>query len=332
MEQEVVDRVNRRLDELYRRHLSLHDDEVVSYYESGAGYCKPESLGVEHKRFSICLATTDGEVFVAGDHGHRFALQSISKMFVYGLALEACGRERVLARVGVEPSGDAFNSIVFDERHNRPFNPMVNAGALATTDLVGDERTMEPALGRILGTLELFAGNEDLQVDEDVFQAEMRTADRNRATAYLMRSEGMLEGDVEATLALYLRQCSVRVTCKELALMAATLANGGVNPTTGERALGSRHVRDVLSVMHTCGMYDFAGEWAYRVGIPAKSGVSGGVLAVVPGKLGIGVFSPGLDAYGNSVRGTAVCEEVSERLGLHVFADHREDVLLGPGR
>ena len=114
--------------------------------------------------------------------------------------------------------------------------------------------------------------------------------------------------------------------------MAATLANGGVNPATGERALGARHVRDVLSVMHTCGMYDFAGEWAYRVGIPAKSGVSGGVLAVVPGKLGIGVFSPSLDAYGNSVRGTAVCEEISERLGLHVFADHREDALLGPAR
>jgi glutaminase len=129
-----------------------------------------------------------------------------------------------------------------------------------------------------------------LEVDEDVFEAEMRTADRNRATAYLMRSEGMLDGDVEATLALYLRQCSVRVTCRELALMAATLANGGVSPATGERALGSRHVRDVLSVMHTCGMYDFAREWAYRVGIPAKSGVSGSVLAVVPGKLGIGVW------------------------------------------
>jgi glutaminase len=210
---------------------------------------------------------------------------------------------------------------------------MVNAGALATTDLVGNgEDTTEPALGRILDTLRRYAGNEDLYVEEDIFGAEMRTADRNRATAYLMRSEGMLEGDVEATLALYLRQCSVCVTCRELALMAATLANGGVNPATGERALGSRHVRDVLSVMHTCGMYDFAGEWAYGVGIPAKSGVSGGVLAVVPGKLGIGVFSPGLDAYGNSVRGTAVCEEISERLGLHVFADHREDALLGPGR
>jgi glutaminase len=330
--QEIRARVDRRLEELYRRHLSLHDDEVEGYYESGVGYHRPEIPGAEQKSFSICLATTDGEVFVAGDHDLPFALQSISKSFVYELALEACGRERVLARVGVEPSGDAFNSIVFDERPNRPFNPMVNAGGLATTNLVGDGDAAEPALARILDVLRRYAGNGDLEVDEDVFEAEMRTADRNRATAYLMRSEGMLEGDVEATLALYLRQCSVRVTCRELALMAATLANGGVNPATGERAFGSRHLRDILSVMYTCGMYDFAGEWAYRVGIPPKSGVSGGVLAVVPGKLGLGVYSPGLDAYGNSVRGTAVCEEISERLGLHVFADHREDALLGPGR
>jgi glutaminase len=330
--QEIRARVDRRLEELYRRHLSLHDDEVEGYYESGVGYHRPEIPGAEQKSFSICLATTDGEVFVAGDHDLPFALQSISKSFVYGLALEACGRERVLARVGVEPSGDAFNSIVFDERHNRPFNPMVNAGALATTDLVGDGDAAEPALAHILNVLRRYPGNGDLEVDEDVFEAEMRTADRNRATAYLMRSEGMLEGDVEATLALYLRQCSVHVTCRELALMAATLANGGVNPATAERAFGSRHLRDILSVMYICGMYDFAGEWAYRVGIPAKSGVSGGVLAVVPGKLGLGVYSPGLDAYGNSVRGTAVCEEISQRLGLHVFADHREDALLGPGR
>ena len=175
------------------------------------------------------------------------------------------------------------------------------------------------------------AGNESLEVDEDIFQAEMRTADRNRAMAYLMRSEGMLAGDVEATLALYLRQCAINVTCHDLALMAATLANVGANPATGERALAPRYVRDVLSVMHTCGMYDFAGQWAYRLGIPAKSGVSGGIPAVVPGKLGIGVFSPGLDAYGNSVRGPAVCEEISERFGLHVFADAGEDALLGPG-
>lgn len=330
--QETRDRVDRRLRELYRRHLSLHEDEVAGYYDPGVGYRRPEVPGAEQRRFSVCVATTDGEVFVAGDHDQPFALQSISKTFVYGMALEDCGHERVLARVGVEPSGDAFNSIVFDERNNQPYNPMVNAGALATTDLVGDENAGALALERILKALRRYAGNENLGVDEDTFEAEMRTADRNRATAYLMRSEGMLTGDVEAILALYLRQCSVHVTCTELALMAATLANGGTNPATGERALGPRYVRDVLSVMHTCGMYDFAGQWAYRIGIPAKSGVSGGILAVVPGKLGIGVFSPGLDAYGNSVRGTAVCEEISERLGLHVFADASEDALLGPGQ
>jgi glutaminase len=327
--QEIRQRVDRRLEELYLRHLSLHDDEIAGYYRSGIGYYKPDFVEAGQKPFSICLATMDGEVFLAGDHDWPFALQSISKMFVYGLALEASGRERVLARVGVEPSGDAFNSIVFDERNSRPYNPMVNSGALATTDLVADAE--EPALDRLLDILRRYAGNESLEVDEGIFEAEMRTADRNRATAYLMRSEGMLAGDVETTLALYLRQCAISVTCHDLAMMAATLANGGANPVTGERALDPRYVRDVLSVMHTCGMYDFAGQWAYRIGIPAKSGVSGGILAVVPGKLGIGVFSPGLDAYGNSVRGTAVCEEISERLGLHIFADAGEDALLGPG-
>jgi glutaminase len=165
-------------------------------------------------------------------------------------------------------------------------------------------------------------------VDESVFALEMGSADRNRATSYLMRSYGMISHAVEENLALYLQQCSVCVTSRDLAVMAATLASGGVNPVTKKQALTSRYVRDVLSVMHTCGMYDFAGQWAYEVGIPAKSGVSGGILAVVPGKLGIGVFSPGLDAYGNSVRGIKVCEEISERLGLHIFADEAEDVLL----
>ena len=329
--QELRVRVNRRLEELYRRHLSSHDDEVVNYYVPGVGYEKAgQDAEARQEPFAISLATTDGEVFSAGDHALSFALQSISKVFVYGLALEDCGRERVLERVGVEPSGDAFNSIVFDERNNRPYNPMVNAGALATTNLVRGCDATRPFLERILDVLRRYAGNRSLGVDEGTFEAEMRLADRNRATAYLMRSDGMLSGDVEATLALYLRQCSIGVTCQDLAVMAATLANGGANPATGERALASRYVRDVLSVMHTCGMYDFAGQWAYRVGIPAKSGVSGGILAVVPGKLGIGVFSPGLDAYGNSVRGTAVCEEISERLGLHVFAGSGEDSLLGP--
>ena len=145
-----------------------------------------------------------------------------------------------------------------------------------------------------------------------------------------MRSHGMFDGDVEASVALYLQHCSVQVTCRDLAIMAATLANGGVNPITGRQALRRDVVRDVLSVMYTCGMYDFAGQWAYSIGVPAKSGVSGGILVVVPGKVGIGVFSPGLDRFGNSVRGTRVCREISERLGLHVFATESEDDLLNP--
>lgn len=324
-------RVEGRLEELYRRHLLAGQDGVASYYEPGRGYREPGLAAEERDRFSICLATTDGAVYHTGDHQFPFALQSVSKVFVYGLALADRGRDRVLRRVGVEPSGDAFNSIVFDERKNQPYNPMVNAGALVTTDLVRGKDSAEK-LERILGVLRCYAGNENLEVDEGTFEAEMRGSDRNRATAYLMRSDGMLAGDVEEILALYLRQCSVRVTCRDLAVMAATLANGCVNPITGERALRRDRVRDVLSVMYTCGMYDFAGQWAYQVGVPAKSGVSGGILAVVPGKMGIGVFSPGLDPYGNSVRGVRVCEEISERLGLHVFATEAEDALLGTGQ
>jgi glutaminase len=322
-------RVDERLDELYRRHLLVGEDSVANYYESGRGYYKPELAAEERDQFSICIVLTNGGVHQAGDYDRPFALQSISKVFVYGLSLADHGRDYVLEHVGVEPSGDAFNSIVFDERNNRPYNPMVNAGALVTTDLVRGRDSAEK-FERILGILRIYAGNQSLDVDEDTFEAEIRTADHNRATAYLMRSQGMISGDVEANLALYLRQCSVQVTCRDLAAMAATLANGGVNPVTGERALPLRHVREVLSVMHTCGMYDAAGQWAFDVGVPAKSGVSGGILVVVPGKGGVGVFSPGLDTHGNSVRGIRVCHEISERLGLHVFATEAEDALLGP--
>jgi glutaminase len=325
---EISRQVDERLEELYLRHLPVAEGEVASYYDAARGYYGPESAGAERDRFGICLVTVDGEVHCAGDHDVPFALQSLSKVFVYGLALADRGRERVLERVGVEPSGDPFNAIVFDERNHRPYNPMVNAGALVTTDLVRGSQP-EEQLERILAVLRLAAGNDSLHVDQRTFRNELRIADRNRATAYLMRSQGMLEGDVEAILGLYLQQCAVGVSCRDLAVMAATLANGCVNPLTGERVLSRERVRDVLSVMHTCGMYDAAGQWTYEVGVPAKSGVSGGLLAVVPGKLGIGVFSPGLDAYGSSARGVRVCAEISERLGLHVFATDAEDALLG---
>jgi glutaminase len=278
-------------------------------------------------QFGISLAGLDGELYHAGDHTHTFPLQSISKVFAYALALEDHGRDEVLRRVGVEPSGDAFNSITFDERNRRPFNPMVNAGALAVCAFLRGRPEERPQ--RVLELARRLASNDQLRVDDEVFTQEMAGADRNRAAAYLMRSDGMLTGDVEELLAVYLRQCAITVTTTDLAMIASTLANGGVNPCTGEQVL-SRHVnRDVLSVMYTCGMYDFAGEWAYQIGVPAKGSVSGAIIAVIPGKMGVGVFSPGLDRFGNSVRGVRVCQELSERLGLHLFASESEDMMLG---
>jgi glutaminase len=327
---EVRHRVNERLTELYERHRTVEEGAVARFYEPGREYYPAEDAGEERDHFAIALAAPDGDVYTAGKDDIAFPLQSISKVFVYALALEDHGRDGVLEHVGVEPSGDSFNSIEFDERHNRPHNPMVNAGALVTTDLIRG-KDPEEKLERIVGMLRAYAGNPDLDVDWDVYEREQGAADRNRAVAYLMRSLGMLSGDVEEILALYLQQCSVTVTCRDLAVMATTLASGCVNPLTGDRVLPQERVRDVLSVMYTCGMYDAAGQWAFDVGVPAKSGVSGGILAVIPGKMGVGVFSPGLDEHGNSVRGIRVCEEISGRLGLHVFATEGEDAMLARG-
>ncbi len=325
---EISAQVNERLQALYERQLPVDLTRLHQYYESGRGYYPPEEAGEERDRFAICLATVDGQLYSAGDHEWPFPLHSVSKVFAYALALADNSREEVLKRVGVEPSGDSFNSIVFDERNHRPHNPMVNAGALVTTDLVRGP-SAERKVERIVDVMRTLAGDQGLHVDQRTFARELRGADRNRATAYLMRAEDMLDGDVEQLLALYLRQCSVHVTCSQLAIMGATLANGCTNPFTGEQGLPRNRVRDLLSTMYTCGMYDAAGQWAYSIGFPAKSGVSGGILAVVPGKLGIGVYSPGLDAFGNSVRGVSVCAELSERMGLHVFATEGEDAMLG---
>lgn len=326
---EITRQIDARLDELYLRHRSEPRDTAARYYTSGRGYHgadEPEAEGDEVD-FGIAITRRDGSTHSVGACDLLFPMQSISKVFTYALALEDHGREHVLSRVGVEPSGDSFRSIVFDERGHRPYNPMVNAGALATADLVRGADLAEKR-ERILDLMRRHAGHDRLDVDWDVYDREIRTDDRNRATVYLMRSEGMIDGEAEEVLALYLQQCSVMVTCRDLAVMAATLANGGVNPITGERAFPLRYVRDVLSVMYTCGMYDFAGEWAFEVGVPAKSGVSGAILAPVHGKLGLAVYSPGLDQHGNSIRGVQVCKEISNRLGAHVFATEDEDAML----
>jgi glutaminase len=305
----VVSPVAVRLKEMQRRYAGDFAGAVATYI--------PELAKADAAHFGIALATPDGEVYEAGDSRQQFTIQSISKPFVYGLALDDQGVETVLARVGVEPSGDPFNAIMFDERTNRPFNPMVNAGAIATTSLVKGADYGE-RMGRILGMLGRFAGRE-LEVDEAVYQSEKATGHRNRAIAYLELNGGMLSEPVDEHLDLYFRQCSVLVDARDLALMAATLANEGVNPRTGERAVGREHVKRILSVMHSCGMYDFSGEWGFRVGLPAKSGVGGGIVAVLPGQFGVGTFSPLLDAQGNSVRGIQAVEDLSRDFSLHLF-------------
>ena len=299
--------IQRYLQELHARHAAQGAGEVATYI--------PELADADPASFGICLATTDGHVYEVGDSRLPFTIQSISKPFAYGLALGDRGGEEVLAKVGVEPSGEAFNSIRLSEGSGRPLNPMVNAGAIATTALVAGDSPSD-RLHRLIATLSLYAGRP-LGLDLDVYRSEAETGHRNRAIAHLLRNFSILEGDPEDPVDLYFRQCSISVTCLDLSLMAATLANGGVNPITQERAIRGELVPRVLSVMTTCGMYDYAGAWLYEIGIPAKSGVAGGVLAVLPGQLGIGVFSPPLDARGNSVRGVAVCRELSRDFELH---------------
>jgi glutaminase len=276
----------------------------------------PELRKAKPEHFGIALATLDGHVYEAGDSAVPFTIQSISKAFVFALALETVGAARIEAAIGVEPSGEAFNSIRL-RPDNRPFNPMVNAGAIACSGLM-QEANGQDAFERIRAALSRFAGRE-LQVDEAVFASERVTGDRNRAIAYLLHNYGIIKGDVDAVLDVYFRQCSLLVTARDLALMAATLANGGINPVSGERVVTPYAVARTLSVMTSSGMYDFAGEWIYRVGIPAKSGVGGGIIAALPAQFGLGTFSPLLDEHGNSVRGLKVCEAISERFDLHML-------------
>ncbi len=307
--------VQQQIEELHALHLNLGDERVASFY--------PPEMESEAHRFGIASTHIDGTQWHYGDAEYPFPLHSISKVFTYALALEDNGREETLKRVGVEPSGDPFNSITFDEEHNRPHNPMINAGALVAASLVHGEGRDEK-VERIVERLRIYAGNPNLHVDEETLTNELRSNDRNLGLSYIMRSLGMIDGDLEENIAVYLSICSVKVTARDLANMAATLAYGGVNPLTGERALSRTILRDVVTVITMCGMYNAAGEWAYDVGIPAKSGVSGGILAFVPNYFGGAFFSPGLDVHGNSVRGINMCRDLSTRFGLHIYADPDE--------
>src|SRR6195256_5036973 len=282
----------------------------------------PELAGVEPTGFGLSLSLSDGYVYESGDATVEFTIQSISKPFTYALALDQIGQDAVDARIGVEPSGEAFNEISVDAAKKTPKNPMINAGAIAAVSLVPGA-TPDERFARIREFYSAFAGRP-LDIDPDVYASEKKTGSRNRAIAYMLQSFGVLDGDPDEVLDVYFRQCSFKVTSTDLARMGATLARGGVNPVTGRRVTDTVVVQRMLAVMVTCGMYDAAGDWVSAVGMPAKSGVGGGIVAVLPGQLGIGIYSPLLDAKGNSVRGVRVCRSLSEQLGLHFLTVSRD--------
>ena len=309
----MADLVQRYLDQLVAEYAVVDDGELADYI--------PELTLVDPTGFGLTLSSSDGFLYESGDAQRQFTIQSISKPFTYALALDLAGQDVVDAKIGVEPSGDAFNEISVDQHTKTPKNAMINAGAIAAVSLVPgagpDER-----FAKIRDFYSACAGRP-LELDEDVYRSEKATGDRNRAIAYMLSSFGVLD-EPDEVLDVYFRQCSLKVTSVDLARMAATLARGGINPQTGRRVTGTAVVRRTLSVMVTCGMYNGAGDWVSAVGMPAKSGVGGGIAAVLPGQLGIGVYSPRLDSRGNSVRGVLVCRALSERLGLHFLTVSRE--------
>jgi glutaminase len=311
----VTNIVDKLLSELYKEFRSKErQGELANYI--------PELSKVNPDNFGIVLTTADGHQYSYGDTDIDFTIQSISKPFIYGMAIQEYGVEKVLEKISVEPSGDAFNSISLYPQSGRPFNPMINAGAIAATDLVWQIHK-EKTYDFILKTFSTYAGTP-LNIDESVYRSESETGHRNRAIAHLLRNFNILQSEVDAPLECYFKQCSINVNCRQLSLMGATLANNGVNPVTGKRALRGRYVPNVLSVMATCGMYDYSGEWIYNVGLPAKSGVGGAVMAVLPGQLAIAVYSPLLDNKGNSVLGVDLCKKIAQQFSLHLYKTPRQ--------
>ena len=305
------DPIRNALAAIVERHRSDASGSVATYI--------PELADVDVDGFAASVVSVHGRVHSAGDADRAFTIQSVSKPFVYALAISELGLDELHRHVGFEPSGEPFNAISLEPETGRPDNPLINAGAIVTSALI-DGPTVHDRFERVRAFLSACAGRE-LDIDDDVFASETATGDRNRALAYLARSRGVLRQSVDDATEVYFRQCSLVVTTEDLAVMGATLANGGLNPVTKHRVMSERAATLTLSIMATCGMYDHSGEWMARVGLPAKSGVGGGIIAVQPAQFGVGVYSPRLDSWGNSVRGAAVLRTLSEDFDLHVF-DH----------
>ncbi|WP_216920018.1 glutaminase A [Synechococcus sp. CCAP 1479/9] len=297
------------LGELHASFAGVREGRVADYIPELAKACPDD--------FGIVIATSGGRIYEIGDTRKEFTIQSISKPFIYALALKMLSFDVMASKIDVEPSGEAFNAISLDPDSGKPRNPMINAGAIAASAQICDAH---PG-GAVDLLLEYFAelAGRPLTINEAVYRSEKETGHRNRAIGHLLRNFNIIESDPEPALDLYFRQCAISVTCRDLAVMAATLACQGRNPFTGGQPLSYDITVRVLALMGTCGMYDFAGQWLHDVGIPAKSGVAGGVMAVIPGRLGIATYSPPLDGFGNSVRGVAVCRQLSVGVGLSLF-------------
>lgn len=287
----------------------------VADYIPELGKANPVYLG-------LCIKTVDGQDIEYGDVEQRFTMQSICKVVSLATALQHKGFDTVFSHVMMEPSGDAFNSILkLDTASNRPFNPMINAGAIEIVNLLADEFTFE----ELLDFVRALCMDDEIVLDEAVYHSESNTGDRNRAIGYLLKSKEVLEGDVLKTVDLYFKLCSLSVTARSLAGLGLILANGGVDPRSGIRLLSAQTVRTVKTLMLTCGMYDGSGEFAVRVGIPAKSGVGGGIMASVENRMGIGTFGPSLDEKGNSIGGKNTLEYLSREMHLHIFDSETPD-------
>ena len=295
----------------YERYRQLDEGAVADYI--------PALAAASPTAFGVCVAGVRGRVFWAGDADQEFAIESISKLFVFALVCHTLGHDQARRKLGVNSTGLPFNSVMAIELNvDRTMNPLVNAGAIATTSLVPGT-TADEKFENIVVAMSHFAGRR-LVMDPDVYESETATNDRNRGIAHLLDGYGRMYSDPDLATDVYTRQCSLRVSARDLAVMGATLANGGVNPVTGEQPIETRHCKRVLAVLATAGLYEHSGQWLYDVGLPGKSGVAGGIVTVSPGKGGMGTFSPPLDAAGNSVRGQHVTRYLSEALGLNLFA------------
>jgi glutaminase len=298
--------IDSTIDKAYEKYKGLKEGANADYI--------PALAKVPSELFGIVLVTADGRVFTNGDVKQEFSIQSISKVFTFAEVLQEYGEEKVMDGVGVLATGDVFNSITAIEKFKgHKMNPFVNPGAIATTSMV-QGKNAEEVWNRILGIHNAFAGRE-LKVLEDVYRSESATNQRNQSIGKLMNAYELIKDKPEQATDLYTRQCSIGVNTKDLAVMAATLANGGFNPVTRKQVIEQKHVKGILAVMATAGLYDTTGNWLFLTGLPAKSGVGGGIIAVSPGKFGIAAFSPRLDEAGNSIRAQEAINYISEKLG-----------------